>query len=110
MSSPLGDFEQLLLFAILRRGGTASGAAIREEVESRTNRAISPGAVYTAMARLEERGFVTGEIGGPAPARGGRRKKFYQLNRAGADALASAYDQLANMAEGVVPELRRLAE
>ena len=109
MSSPLGDFEQLLLFAVLRCGGTASGAAIREEVEARTGRSLSPGAVYTALARLEERGFVTGEIGGSAPARGGRRKKFYSLNREGVEALQSAYDQLANMADGVVPNLRRLA-
>ena len=109
MSSPLGDFEQLLLFAVLRCGGTASGAAIREEVEARTDRSLSPGAVYTAMARLEERGFVTGEIGGSAPARGGRRKKFYSINPQGAEALESAYDQVAKMADGVVPNLRRLA-
>ena len=109
MSSPLGDFEQLLLFAVLRCGGTASGAAVREEVETRTGRSLSPGAVYTAMARLEDRGFVTGEIGGAAPARGGRRKKFYSLSLQGAEALESAYDQVARMADGVVPDLRRLA-
>ncbi len=109
MSSPLGDLEQLLLFAVLRLGGTGSGAAIRDEIKERTGRSISPGAVYTAMARLEQRGFVTSEIDGPAPARGGRRKKYYSLEGAGAGALASAYDQVANMADGVVPRLRRLA-
>ena len=109
MSSPLGDFEQLLLFAVLRLGGTGSGSAIRAEIKSRTGRSVSPGAVYTVMARLEERGFVNGEIGGAAPARGGRRKKFYSLDPAGAEALESAYDQLASMATGVVPKLRRLA-
>ena len=110
MSSPLGDLEQILLFAILRSGGVASGADIREEIKVNTGRSISPGAVYTAMARLEERGFVTGEIGGPAPARGGRRKKFYRLDPKGAEALESAYDQLSSMAHGVVPKLRKLAQ
>ena len=110
MSSPLGDLEQILLFAILRSGGVASGSAIREEIKIRTGRSISPGAVYTAMSRLEERGFVTGEIGGPAPVRGGRRKKFYRLDRKGAQALESAYDQLASMAHGVVPNLRRMTQ
>ena len=108
MSSPLGDLEQLLLFAVLRLGGTASGSAIRDEMKERTGRSISPGAVYTAMARVEERGFVTSDIDGPAPARGGRRKKFYRLAPAGAQALQSAYDQVANMADGVLPDLQRL--
>ena len=109
MSNPLGDFEQLLLFAVLRLGGAGSGAAIREEISARTGRSISPGALYTAMTRLEVRGFVSGEIGGPTPTRGGRRKKFYRIEPKGAEALQSAYDQLANMADGIVPELRRLA-
>ena len=109
MSSPLGDLEQLLLFAVLRLGGTGSGAAIRDEIKERTGRSISPGAVYTAMARLEERGFVASKIDGPAPAGGGRRKKYYSLEGSGAGALANAYDQVANMADGVVARLRRLA-
>ena len=110
MSSPLGDLEQLLLFAVVRLGGIASGADIRDEVELRIGRSISPGAVYTVMARLEERGFVTSAIGGSAPERGGRRKKFYQIEPQGAKALESAYDQLSSMAKGIVPKLRRLAQ
>lgn len=109
MSSPLGNFEQILLFAVLRCGDAASGAAIRDEVKHRTGRWISPGAIYTALSRLEERGFVTAEIGGPAPSRGGRRKKFYHLAPRGAEALETAYDQLTNMARGVLPRLRRLS-
>ena len=93
----------------MRLGGTASGADIRNEVVSRIGRSISPGAVYTSMSRLEERGFVTSAIGGPAPDRGGRRKKFYQIEPHGAQALESAYDQLSAMAKGIVPRLRSLA-
>ena len=110
MSSPLGDLEQILLFAVVRLKNDASGAAIREEIKNRTGRSISPGAVYTVMARLEARGFVTSEIAGPAPVGGGRRKKFYRLAPDGADALARSYDQIASMASGVVPRLKRLAE
>lgn len=110
MSSPLGDLEQLLLFAIVRLGGSASGAEIRDEVADRTGRTVSPGAIYTVMSRLEDRGLVTGGIDGPAPSRGGRRRKFYRIQPGGAVALQSAYDQVAQMADGALTALRSLTE
>ena len=56
--SSLGEFEQLVLFAVLRLDEDASGVAIHDEIEARTGRDVSPGAIYTTLGRLEERGLV----------------------------------------------------
>jgi DNA-binding PadR family transcriptional regulator len=105
----LGDFEQLLLLAVLRLGDQAHGGAVRKEIEQRIGRVISPGAAYTALDRLEERGFVSSWIGDTAPARGGRRRKYYQLTSTGARALERSYSDLKMMAAGVLPRLTEIA-
>ena len=63
MAHTLGDFEQRILFALIRLGVDAYGVTIRQEIETRTGRAISAGALYTALARLEKRGLVTSRLG-----------------------------------------------
>jgi DNA-binding PadR family transcriptional regulator len=109
MDTRLGEFEQLLMFALLRLGDGAHGVRLRREIESRTSRQVSAGAVYTAMERLEARGFVSSYIGEPAPQRGGKRKKHYRLEQAGALALNRTYESLQQMAKGVLPKLARAA-
>jgi PadR family transcriptional regulator, regulatory protein PadR len=79
----LGEFEQLLLLAILRRGDDAYGISIRDEIEDRTGRSASLGAVYTALDRLEEKKFVSSWLGGATAERGGRAKRFYRIEAAG---------------------------
>lgn len=106
----LGAFEQLLLFAVLRLGQDAYGVTIRETLEERTGRAVSSGAIYTALGRLEERGLVSSRIGDPTPGRAGRPPKYYRVEPDGARALLDAYSSLQSVAGGVVPELRELAE
>ena len=106
----VGDFEQILLFAVLRLGEEAHGGAIREEIERRIKRVISPGAAYTALDRLEERGLVESWVGDTAPARGGRRRKYYRLSPFGARALSRSYGDLREMAMGVLPKLNAIAE
>ena len=103
----LGDYEQLLLFAILRLDVEAYGATIRQEIEDRAGRFVSAGAVYTTLDRLEAKGLVSSRIGEATPARGGRRKKYYQLTAAGRDALRQSYAEIQRMAAGMG---RRLAE
>lgn len=110
MGHHLGEFEQLLLFAILRLRDGAYGVAIRREIEGRTGRGISVGAVYTTLHRLEERGFVSARVGEPTAERGGRRKKYYALESAGATALNRSYQNLRAMAKGLAPRLEQLAQ
>jgi PadR family transcriptional regulator PadR len=109
MDTRLGEFEQLLLFALLRLGDDAYGVKLRQEIETRTDRLVSAGAVYTAMERLEARGFVSSFIGDPTPQRGGKRKKHYRLEKAGARTLTRSYESLHEMARGVLPKLARAA-
>jgi DNA-binding PadR family transcriptional regulator len=106
----LGAFEQLLLFAVVRLGEDAYGVTIRETLEERTGRAVSAGAIYTALGRLEERGLVSSRIGDPTPGRAGRPPKYYLVEPEGARALLHAYSSLQSVAGGIVPELVALAE
>jgi len=106
----LGDFEQLLLFAVLRLDEEAHGAAICEELEARAGRVVSPGAAYTALDRLEQRGFVTSWIGEGTPARGGRRRRYYRILPEGARALRASYDTVRHMAAGLGARMDALAE
>ena len=106
MVHTLGDFEQRILFALIRLGANAYGVSIRDEIESRTGRAISAGALYTALARLEKRGLVASRLGEPTPERGGKRKRLYTVQPAGERAVARAYESLRLMASGMATRLR----
>lgn len=110
MAGTLGELEQLLLLALLRLGGEASGIDLREELEERAGRRVLPGAVYTIMERMHDRGLVSSSLGSKAPERGGRRRKYYRLEPAGERALADAFRQVQRMSEGLSERLRRLAE
>jgi DNA-binding PadR family transcriptional regulator len=102
----IGDFEQRILFALLRLGADAYGVTIREEIEARTGRAVSAGALYTALDRLEKRGLVASRLGEPTPERGGKRKRLYTVQPAGERALAHVYESLRLMANGLSTRLK----
>jgi PadR family transcriptional regulator PadR len=108
MSRSLGEFEQLLLFAIMRLGKEAYGARIREEIERRTGKSPSAGAIYTGLERLQTRGLVSSSVGEATPVRGGRRKKYYRLEADGATALHQTWTNVGGMAEGLIPRLEDL--
>jgi PadR family transcriptional regulator PadR len=108
MSSVLGDFEQLVLLALLRLGPDAYGATIRREIEERTGRELAISAVYTTLQRLEHKGLVRSRVGEPLPERGGRRRKHFELLPLGARALKAAYDAFVGMTAGVERRLKAL--
>src|SRR5688500_4248614 len=98
MSAYLGEFEQLVLLAILRLGAGAGTPAIREAVEAGSGRKIWMGAVFTTLERLEGKGLVRSSI--VDPPGGGRRRKTYALQPAGEAALAHAYNTWTRMTRG----------
>jgi PadR family transcriptional regulator, regulatory protein PadR len=102
---PLGDFEQLVLLAVLRLGEDAYGAAIRQEIHARSGRDVSINAVYTTLDRLERKGLLRSWVGEPTPQRGGRRKKFYALRPAGLASLRQAYRAFTTLAAGLEKQL-----
>ena len=109
MANPhLGVFEQILLFALVEIGEEAYGVTIKRVVEKRTGQDVSPGGIYVAMERMAARGLVSSRFGESTPERGGRRKKFYSLEPAGAKALMRSYDTLNKMAQGLAPKLAQL--
>lgn len=103
----LGEFEHVLLLAVVHLGKEAYGTAIRREIEERTGREVAIGALYTALERLERKGYVTSSMSDPLPQRGGRARREFQLRPAGAAALKRSRELLAKMWDGLTPELRR---
>jgi PadR family transcriptional regulator, regulatory protein PadR len=103
--NPLGEFETIVLMAVLRLGKNAYGALIHQEIEKRTERRSSFGAVYTTLNRLEDKGFLSSSVGEPTAERGGRAKKYFQLKAAGAKALRRSYGETTRMAQGIEPLL-----
>ena len=109
MNRALGEFEQLILFALVELEDEAYGASIGRAIERRTGRQVSAGAIYTALARLTVRELVTAEIGAPTPERGGRRRKYYRLEPAGAVELSRSVDVMRTMSKGLLPKLEGIA-
>ncbi len=100
-SSPLGEFEQVVLLAILRLGDSAYGVAIRAEIEACAGRKTSPGALYTTLERLEQKGLLSARSGEPTPERGGRAKRFYKVTKDGRARLVGAQAAFRRLLAGV---------
>ena len=106
-TATLGDFEQLVLFGVLRLGDEAYGAAIRQEIHARSGRDVSINAVYTTLDRLEAKRLLRSWTGEPTAQRGGRRRKHYGLTPLGTSALRSAYRTVVSMADGFEERLAK---
>lgn len=103
-----GELENLILLAILRLGDGAYGVAIRDEIEARTGRRLTRGAIYTALRRMEAKGFVEGRLGEATAARGGRAKRFLTLRPEGLEALRESARAFDRMRHGLDPLLEDL--
>ena len=103
--SALGEFEHLALLAVAHLGDDAYGVRIRREIESRTDRSVSIGALYTGLERLEQKGFLRSTASDPLPQRGGRSRRHYELTAAGVAALRRSHDVLTRMWAGLEPKL-----
>ena len=97
----LGEFEQVVLLAILRLGDQAYGVTIRSELAERAGRTIAPGALYTALERLEAKGIITSRMGDPTPQRGGRAKRYVTVTAAGMEALTRALQAYERLLDGL---------
>lgn len=101
----LGEFEKLVMMAVLRLGGEAYGAGIIQELEGRTGRNAAPGAIYVALGRLEKKGMVRSRLGESNPTRGGRPKRYYAVEPEGIEALRRAQAEWKAMSDGLSPIL-----
>ena len=103
----LGEFEHIVLLAVLRLGDEAYGASVRREIETRTGRALTVGALYRTLDRLELKGSVASHVGDPTPERGGRAKRHFQLRPLGMRSLRASRQALAAMWDGLEPQVNR---
>lgn len=97
----LGTLEHIVLLAVMRVGSDAYGATIRDEIEQRAGRALSFGAVYVTLQRMEGKGLVTSRLGEPTAERGGRAKRFFQVTADGRKAVRRVQDVVGAMTKGL---------
>jgi PadR family transcriptional regulator PadR len=97
----LGSLEHIILLALARQDGGAHGMIVRREIEERTGRNISIGAVYATLERLEAKGYVSSFTGEPTPERGGRAKRLFRVEAAGKRALQVSEQTIRSMMAGL---------
>jgi len=97
----LGEFEQLVLLAILRVGDGAYAVPVINEIEAQTGRKVSHAAVYIALRRLEEKGLVNSNLAKATPERGGRGKRYYEVDPAAREMLQESRNALTRMWDGL---------
>jgi len=87
MKGYIGEFEELVLLTIASLGAEAYGVGVKQNIEDRTSRSISIGALHSTITRLEEKGYIKSWLGEPTEERGGRRKRYFELTQSGKVAL-----------------------
>ncbi len=93
----LGEFEEVVLLAVGILDGNAYGVSVRKEIEEQLSRNVSLSALHTAMHRLEEKGFLSSDLGAPTNERGGKRKRLFHLTNSGREALLTAKEARERM-------------
>ena len=97
----IGSLEHIVLLALIRLTSNAYGMSVRREIEDRTGRSISLGAVYTTLERLEAKGYISSRIGQPTAERGGRAKRLFHMEAKGERALRASQEAIRKMTIGV---------
>jgi DNA-binding PadR family transcriptional regulator len=97
----LGEFEQIVLLAILRLGEEAYGVPIRLDIEQRTGRSLTVGALYRTLDRLEDKGYVASAFSDPTPERGGRSRRYFTVKPLGLRTLRASREALTAMWDGL---------
>jgi len=97
----LGEFEQLVLLAILQLDGEVYGVPVVDEIERRTGRSVSRSAVYVTLRRLESKGLVSSWMSDPTPERGGKPRRCVNVEPEGVRALRESRAALSSMWEGL---------
>ena len=97
----LGEFEHIVVLAVMRLGDQAYGVTMRQEIAARIGRDVSVGAVYATLDRLEAKGYVNSRLGEPTAERGGRSKRFFCVTAKGVSAVNRTHRALLSMSKGL---------
>lgn len=101
MPPPLGEFELVVLLAVLQLGEDAYGVPVRDEIERRTGREVARGAVYITLDRLSRKGYLRSWLADATPERGGRPKRYFAVTARGSRALRDSLEALDQMKRGL---------
>jgi DNA-binding PadR family transcriptional regulator len=96
-----GNFELMVMLAVIRLGNAAYGVPICRAIEESTNREVLVGSVYAALERLEKKGLVASEVGEPTPERGGRAKRYFRITEKGLRQVRDMQSALIKMWQGI---------
>jgi PadR family transcriptional regulator PadR len=99
-----GNFELMVMLALIRLGENAYGVPISQQIEEKTRREVALGSVYAALERLERKGFVCSSLGEPTPERGGRAKTYFRVTPKGLREVRHAQAALKKLWQGL-PQL-----
>ncbi len=102
----LGEFEHMVLLAILQQRDTAFGLEVRGEIEESTGKDVSRGAFYTTVDRLERKGLVSWKEAPPGGRRGGAPQRLFRVTGAGVEALRASRQALETLSRNL-DELRK---
>jgi len=105
--APLGEFELLVLLAMLRLGDAAYPVSIARDIQHRAGRKASRTSVLITLSRLEDKELVSSRYGDPTPERGGRSKRLFTAKPRGIHAVRHALDRIETMTTGLEPLLRK---
>ena len=94
----------MVMLALMRLGEDAYGVPISREIEQRSGREVALGSVYAALERLEEKGFVTSQLGDSTPERGGRAKRYFHVTAKGLREVGETHRTLKKLWHGL-PQL-----
>ncbi len=97
----LGEFEQIVLLAILRLQDRAYAVPLREEIHARTGRRVARGALYTALDRLEQKRCLRSRMSEPMAERGGRSRRYFTVTAAGMAAIRASRQTLLRLWSGL---------
>jgi DNA-binding PadR family transcriptional regulator len=101
----LGEFEQMVLLAIIQLGDDVYGVPIVDEIERRTGRAVARAAVYVTLRRLEQKGLISSWMSEPTPERGGKARRLVRIEPEGIRLLRESRRALDRMWSGLDPVL-----
>ena len=102
----IGNFELMVMLALIRLGDEAYGVPVTQEIEERSGREVAVGSVYAALERLERKGLVASKLGEATPERGGRAKRYFRVTGRGLKEVRAAQTALMSLWQGL-PGLQR---
>jgi DNA-binding PadR family transcriptional regulator len=106
MADALGEFEQLVLLAVLQLDAVAHAATVRQTIEEGARRRVTRGALYATLDRLTTKGFLDWEVEESTPERGGIPRRRFRVTKSGVAALRRSYNAVRTLSRGLERVLR----